>query len=294
MPSTAYLLIGAFIAPVILTGAKCAVCRYRKWLTRRDALISVGLVASGVGHDLNNVLTCISGHAELLEAGAADSSPQRTARQIRELSQCATRINQQMTGLVSGHRQIEPCNDVMAQLLESGQMLRTTLGDQLAISLDLPADRIDVTLSRSQIDQILLNLVFNARDAGAKHVVISAQLEAARQRTGRRPGATLLLLQVSDDGTGMTWATRMLATHAFFTRGKSNGTGLGLATVKRIAGRTGGSLSLQSIRGQGTSVTVTLPCHRPAIDNVRRLQPRSNPTKGPSGSPSPGPQRLAC
>ena len=293
MNSTAYLLIGAFAAPVILVGARGALARHRRWLARKDALISVGLVASGVGHDLNNVLTCISVHAELLEAGATDSSPAQTARQIRELALCANRINQQMTGLVSGQRQVEPCTDVMAQLLDAGQMLRTTLGDAVTVSLDFSSDRVDVALSRSQIDQILLNLVFNARDAEARHVSLSAGLVPARRRSGRRPGGEMLVLKVRDDGVGMSLVTRVLATRAFFTRGKPGGTGLGLSTVKRIAGRIGGGVRLHSARGHGTTVPVSLPCHRPA-GNVTSIRPRLIPRPAPARSPLPGPQRQAC
>lgn len=293
MNSTAYLLIGALAAPVVFVGVRGAIVRHRRWLARKDALVGIGLVASGVGHDLNNVLTCISGHAELLESGDDDVSPARTARQIRELAHCASRINQQMTGLVSGHRQVEPCTDVMAQLLDAGQMLRTTLGDTVAVSMDFPSDRVDVALSRSQIDQILLNLVFNARDANAHHVLLSARMVTAARRSGRRPSADVVELRVRDDGVGMNRLTRTLATRAFYTRGKSGGTGLGLSTVKRIADAIGGGVRLQSALGHGTTVTVTLPCHRPA-GNVTQFVPRSTPRPAPAGSPSPGPQRQAC
>ncbi len=226
-------------------------------MTRRYFLAAAGLRASGVAHDVNNVLTSIGGAAELMELDPQRHTPAETATRVKQLVNIAHRMNQQLlpsTGRVCAI-------DVMSHLASLQSLLDPLLGSLPRVSLDAIDESVRVPLSTAQLDQIIMNLVFNARDAGARNIRIEAKVSESAVYDPHPSGYPHgLILAVEDDGFGMSRFVRFLAMRTFFSHGKQGGTGLGLSTVRQHARLAGGSVDIDSSPHNGTTVTLTLPC----------------------------------
>jgi PAS domain S-box-containing protein len=186
---------------------------------------AVGRLAGGVAHDFNNLLTAILGHALTRQLLAF------SRHQVLEL------------GPVDLNRTVSEVHGMLRRLVPAHIELRTRLDPTL------PTARAD----RRQIEQVILNLVLNARDAGSRTIVIATEV-------GSDADGECAVLSVQDDGSGMTPETRARAFEPFFTtKGLHEGTGLGLATVHGIVHQSGGRLELTSELGGGTLVRVLLP-----------------------------------
>jgi signal transduction histidine kinase len=230
-------------------------------------MASIGRLAGGVAHDFNNLLTGIIGFVELAEL--AKGMPPETRGQLqnaRSAAENAATLTWQL--LAFARKQViapEVCD--FNQVVQEGQrLMRRALGDSIEITLSLEPALWPVLADRAQIEQTLMNLAANARDAmpeGGRLVVesrnVTLPVSPANLPVDVPPGE-YVELTVADTGAGMDERTRRYAFEPFFTtKSAGKGTGLGLAMSHGIIGQHGGHIWLQSEPGRGTAVTMLLP-----------------------------------
>ncbi len=233
-------------------------------LRQAQKLEAVGRLAAGVAHDFNNLLTAILGDAELLaEHGAPDGPLREAALEIEAAAQRAALLTRQL--LAFGRRQtarplVLDLNEVVASL---DHMLRRLIGEDVELRTLTAPGLGRVRADPGQLEQVIVNLAVNARDAmpGGGRLTLetrNADLPVDASRRGeRRPG---VLLSVSDTGCGMGPEVRGHLFEPFFTtKGPGRGTGLGLSTLYGIVKQSGGEVEVQSEPGQGSVFQVYLP-----------------------------------
>ena len=228
---------------------------------------AVGQLAGGVAHDLNNLLGVILGYCELLEERTApDDSNRRIVKQIHDAGTRAASLTRQL--LAFSRRQVLRPVVLDLNRLVAGieTMLRRLIGDHIAIATALVPDLARVRADPSQIEQILMNLAVNARDAmpgGGTITIETNNVELddthVRQHLEIKPGS-YVMLAVSDTGAGMDSETRARIFEPFFTtKEPGKGTGLGLSTVYGIVKQSAGYIYAYSKPGRGTTFKIYLP-----------------------------------
>jgi PAS domain S-box-containing protein len=236
-------------------------------LVQAEKMEAIGHLAGGIAHDFNNLLTAIRGFAELHLAEHAPGDPGRA--DVLEIEHAAERAAQLTRGLLAFSRRAEvhptPL-DLAAVVRDEVPLLRRLVGEHIVVRLDASVDVPLALADRAQIEEVLLNLAANARDAmpaggtlgiAVKTVTLSAAYVKAHPgaRTGRH-----VLLAVSDTGAGMDEATQAHLFEPFFTtKPPGKGTGLGLASVYGIVKQAGGYIDVMSHRGGGSVFRVYLP-----------------------------------
>jgi two-component system, cell cycle sensor histidine kinase and response regulator CckA len=233
----------------------------------RDAhkMEAIGRLVGGVAHDFNNLLTGMVLCSELILAGLEENSRlRRFAEEIRKAGEQGAGLIQQLMA-VARQRAVEPCllslNDVLSGVRN---LLTRLIGENIELVHELADDLGLVRMDPAQVQQIILNLVLNARDAMPDGGRITLN---TRNCDGTRPGREVhnqceawVALAVSDTGSGMDAETRSRVFEPFFTTKKpGQGNGLGLATVYRIVTHEGGTIEVESETGRGTRVVVHLP-----------------------------------
>ncbi len=229
-------------------------------------LETVGLMAAGVAHDFNNLLTVINGYAEIAQqAPGLDSDTGKHLAAIRHAGLQASALTRQLVELSRGSSSAGEILQLNEVIRAAERLLRSVLGETNVLELDLAPDLEPVGGIRSQVEQMLFNLIANARDAmrdGGRAIIRTSRLDldaAAARARGCPPGG-YVALTVIDTGVGMDAATRSRMFEPFFTtKPPSQGTGLGLATVHAAVRRNGGAIAVTSEPGQGTSVQICLP-----------------------------------
>jgi PAS domain S-box-containing protein len=236
-------------------------------LHQSQKLEAIGQLAGGVAHDFNNVLTAIIGYSELLMLETDDPNTRRDLEEIRRAGNRATAITQQL--LAFGRRQLlQPeVVDVNVLVGELETMLRRLVPAH--VQIDVRLDRRGgccVKADPTQIEQILMNLVVNARDAMPKGGTVTVETSSTTiDGSTAHPGSPIeagdyVQLTVRDTGAGMDPETKERVFEPFFTtKGPGKGTGLGLATVYGIIKQSGGHVWLDSEPGHGTTFTIFLP-----------------------------------
>ena len=241
--------------------------RLEEQLRQSQKMEAVGMLAGGVAHDFNNLLTIITGYSQLILNSLGASDPNRhSAEQIMKAGERAAALTRQL--LAFSRRQVLQPQVLELNKLVTGMsaMLRRLIGEDIDLRLILPAAVGRVNADPGQMEQVLMNLVVNARDAmpaGGTLTIETANVQLDRNSAGRhvavRPGP-YVLLAVSDSGVGMDEATQAHLFEPFFTtKSQGKGTGLGLSTVFGIVKQSGGSVQVYSELGKGTSVKVYLP-----------------------------------
>ncbi len=227
---------------------------------------AIGRLAGGIAHDFNNVLGAIMGWAELaLDEAPPGSRMQDRLQKILNQGESAARLTAQL--LVFARRQVlqRKRTDLNAVVHEGTSLLSRVIGEHIEVRI-VPAADLRVTLADpGQIEQVLMNLCLNARDAmpnGGKLVIETRNVEIdeefCRKHTSSRPGS-YVLLSVTDTGTGMDAATIEHIFEPFFTTKElGKGTGLGLATVYGVVRQHGGFVHVSSEPGAGTSFRIYL------------------------------------
>jgi PAS domain S-box-containing protein len=226
----------------------------------------IGRLAAGFAHDFNNQLTVIRGYSELL--GPAVSSNERGMNDVREIERACESAHQLTRQLLAfGRRQIlRPTTlDLSATVRSAHQMLRRIIGED--IKLIVPDQtRVAVVADAGQVEQVLLNLAINSRDAmpagGTLFIDSSVAIVAADApaRAGGIPPGAFGVLQVTDTGIGMDPDTLERIFEPFFTtKDPGRGTGLGLSTVYGIVKQSGGHITVESTPGVGTTFKVYFP-----------------------------------
>jgi hypothetical protein len=240
-------------------------------LRQAQKMEAIGRLAGGVAHDFNNLLTVIGGYAGLLDASAAlDATVREPAREIMAAAERAAGLTRQLLALSRRQLAKTVVVDLNAAARALEPMLRRTLPESIELELNLDPDLPPVEADPSQLDQILLNLSLNARDAMPARGRL--RIETRRGESGRS-----LLLLVSDTGVGMSEEIRLRAFEPFFTtKAAGEGSGLGLSTTYGIVQQIGGSITLDSAPGCGTRVVIELPAATlalTAIEPVTRASP---------------------
>jgi two-component system, cell cycle sensor histidine kinase and response regulator CckA len=247
---------------------------------------AIGQLAGGIAHDFNNVIGAIQGWAQLgLDEAQLTPRSAKYFQSIRDQSQRAADLTRQL--LAYARRQmLEPRNTDLNRLIsETTALLRRVIGAHIEVKLSL-ADEAQVTRADpAQIEQVVMNLCLNARDAmpnGGRLTIETStvELDAAfcEQRRYITPGQ-YIRLAVSDTGTGMDEATQARIFEPFFTTKEvGKGTGLGLATVFGIIKQHGGAIEVQSELGRGTAFHVYLPASHGSPESARK--PEQVPLQG--------------
>ena len=225
---------------------------------------AVGMLAGGIAHDFNNLLTIISGYTQMLLAGSMLEEKDRPAlEQILKASDRAAELTAQLLTF-SRRQNIQPkvlnLNSVVSGM---SKMLRRLIGDHIDLRIQLRDDAGMIRVDTGKAEQVILNLVVNARDAlrkGGKLTISTRpdELDAQRAAGLRLRSGRYAVLVVSDSGIGMDAAVRDRVFEPFFTT-KEHGTGLGLSTVASIVKQANGALSIWSEKGVGTSIDVYFP-----------------------------------
>jgi PAS domain S-box-containing protein len=248
---------------------------------------AVGLLASGIAHDFNNVLTVIYAYSEALRDGLVPGPQRNDAEEIVQAAGRAATLTKQLLAFSRKQVLLPTRVDVNALVANISTMLKRLIGDHVELTTAfepaLPAVRADA----GQLEQALINLVVNARDAMAAggRITIATGTDqlganAVIGRDSAKPGA-YVVLRVSDTGAGMDQATKDRLFEPFFTtKAPGKGTGLGLAAVHGIVTQSGGYVSVDSEPLRGTSFKVYLPAAEPAGEAPMVAPRRERPIGG--------------
>ena len=236
-------------------------------LRQAQKMEAIGRLAGAVAHDFNNLLTAIVGYADMIAERVNPDETLRDAAEIRKVADRAAALTRQLLAF-SRKQFLDPVvldlNEAISGLL---QVLPRVIGERIHTQMRLGTDLKPIKADAGQIEQMLLNLVLNARDAmpnGGELVIETAGVVLDRDRLASegltlKPGRYAMLL-VADSGTGMDDSTRAHAFEPFFTtKPKGKGTGLGLATVYGIVDQSGGQIALETAPGRGTTFRIYLP-----------------------------------
>ena len=228
---------------------------------------SLGRLAGAVAHDFNNLLTAILGYNDLLLRGLGATDPRRNeAEQIRLAAQRAAELTRQL--LAFSRQQVLEMRvlDLNDLLTDMQPMLRRLIGEDIQMRLEPSPELGAVRADRTQLEQIVLNLAINARDAmprGGEIRIATADVDLDQAFEDAHPGSRAgrhVLLSVEDDGCGMDEKTQACIFEPFFTtKAADKGTGLGLATVYGIVKQSAGYIEVQSAPGRGTTFRIYLP-----------------------------------
>jgi len=246
-------------------------------LMQSHKMEAVGRLAGGIAHDFNNLLMIIAGHTELLlDNGALDAGSTKSATRIQEAAQRAAKLTRQL--LAFSRKQVLQAKvlDLNLIVMEIEQMLRRLIGEHIELTCAKDGQVGRVKADPGQIEQVLMNLAVNARDAmprGGKLLIRTANFEVdakyARLHPGLRPGH-YVTLQVTDNGIGMDAETQLHIFEPFFTtKEKGRGTGLGLATTYGIIKQSNGYIGVDSAPDQGSTFRIFLPRVEEDIEIVR-------------------------
>lgn len=254
-------------------------------LLQSHQLVNLGSLATGVAHDLNNLFTGVLSFAYLLKRKLQDPVLQNHALLIERTIEKASSLTKGILSQVKGEENEEP-SDPISCIRDMISLVNRTLSHQIVLTHHLPSKSHPIGISRSQLSQIVLNLLINARDAIATQGNIHVE---CAYRT--KEEHTQLQLSFSDNGVGISPRDLpFIFTPFFSTKEKSQGTGLGLSMVQQIVERAGGTIEVNSSPGNYTKFTVILPV-------VPRLPRESHSSPLPMGkedilvaglSPSPG------
>ncbi len=223
-------------------------------LRQAQKLEAVGQVAGSVAHDFNNLLTTILSGTQLaaLRAGA-DSEATRVLADVARAAEHAAVLNRQLLSFSRTSPSEAAVHDLGAVLEDLSGLLRRIAGDDLELRIETTTTTVPVFADRTSLEQVLFNLVANARDAVPGRGVV-----VVRARRVPYSSPALAELVVADDGRGMTPEVLERSFEPFFTT-KEDGTGLGLPTVRRVVRELQGTLDVDSAVGVGTTFTVRFP-----------------------------------
>jgi two-component system cell cycle sensor histidine kinase/response regulator CckA len=239
-------------------------------LRQAQKMEAVGRLAGGVAHDFNNVLTAIFGYSDLLLEDLTLDDPRRAdVQEIRRSAERAASLTRQLLAF-SRKQVMQPrvlnLNDVIGNVQS---LLRRLVGEDIQVHFNLQNDLRSVTADPGQIEQVLMNLAANARDAmpeGGQLEIATANEDVEGER-GDRPGlkpGPYAMMMVRDSGSGMPEPVRAHIFEPFFTtKDQGQGTGLGLATVYGIVKQSLGGIYVDSAEGQGTTFAIYLPSRTP-------------------------------
>jgi len=243
--------------------------RFEERFLQAQKMEAVGRLAGGIAHDFNNILTAIQGYAALLNSGFKPDDPRsEDAREILKASERASNLTRQL--LAFSRRQVLAPKILAANAVIEGMsgMLRRLVGADVRLQLSLAPNLPAILADQGQMEQILMNLAVNARDAMPKGGTLTI---STHDETGTPPQANVRI-GVSDTGEGMPpEVVRRIFEPFFTTKPKDKGTGLGLSTVYGIVKQSGGNVQVTSEPGVGTLFEITLPACVEQAASVTKL-----------------------
>jgi two-component system, cell cycle sensor histidine kinase and response regulator CckA len=252
---------------------------------------AVGRLAGGIAHDFNNLLMVIQGYADLLaERLPAGESLRRNAEQIQAAAQRAAGLTRQLLAFSRKQILAPKVLNVNSVVAEMEKMLRRVIGEDIELQTVSTQDLWLVKADRSQVEQVIMNLAVNARDAmphGGRLTIETANVEfdsaMSKAAAAIAPGK-YVMLAVTDNGIGMDEKTKAHIFEPFFTtKEKGKGTGLGLATVYGVVKQSGGYVWVYSEPGHGTTFKIYLPQIAEEVP-ISGQDPVANPRSLPKGS----------
>jgi PAS domain S-box-containing protein len=256
-------------------------------LRHSQKMDAIGTFAGGIAHDFNNYLMVIQGNVQLVRARSTPGSFEcARLEEITTASSSCTALTRQLLSLARRQVSAPRLVDVSSMLSCSAPLLRRLLGDHVELVLAAPAGEAVVRIDPAQLEQVLVNLALNARDAMPEGGVVTIETasstiddEPAGSRPALSPGS-YVLITVRDTGTGIPAAIQARVFEPFFTtKEHGKGTGLGLSTVYGIVKQWRGHVELDSPSGQGTEFRVWLPAQAGPADSVDAVE-RPRPAPG--------------
>src|ERR1700722_4874574 len=235
-------------------------------LRQAQKMEAIGRLAGGIAHDFNNLLMVISGYSEfLLERIGPDPALRGPAQEIANAAERATSLTRQLLAFSRKQMLAPKVLDLNALVKENLKMLTRMIGEDIDLVMRAGAEIGAVKADPGQIDQVIMNLAVNARDAmphGGKLTIETADVTCDEEYARSNPSLTTgeyVMLAISDTGVGMDAATQLRIFEPFFTTKGLKGTGLGLSTVYGIIQQSRGYIQVSSQPGKGTSFRIYLP-----------------------------------
>ena len=256
-------------------------------LLQAQKMESIGHLAGGIAHDFNNLLTVILGYTDVaIESLPSGSAANHELRNVKLAAEQAAGLTQQLLAFARQQVLAPQVVDLVPLIGSIETLLRRTLSESVNLTLDLAADGGRVRADPSQLQQVLLNLAINARDAMPRGGRLTVATRAVNcmpgdpfAREGAPPGS-YLQLDVVDTGHGMSDEVRSRIFEPFFTtKEKGKGTGLGLATCYGIVRQSRGWIFCESAPGRGTRFTILLP----VVEDAEEYEPLEEETAPPTG-----------
>jgi PAS domain S-box-containing protein len=252
--------------------------RLEEQLRQSQKMEAVGSLAGGIAHDFNNILTVILGlGSDVAESLPAGSQVRADVEEIVMTARRAEGLTRQI--LAFARKQVsDPVDlDLNGTISGATKLLERLIGEHIAVRLSLAPGLPHVHADPRQLEQVLMNLAVNARDAMASGGTLAISTFSLPPLAGARHGRVELV--VRDTGTGMDAETKARAFDPFFTtKGPGRGTGLGLAVVHGIIQQFGGTVSIDSTPGRGTAIRIVLPAGGPpASASAEETSPRAAP-----------------
>ncbi len=228
-------------------------------LRQSQKLEAIGTLAGGIAHDFNNLITVISGYTQLaLMRADKGSAAAEDLRQVIDASDRAANLTHQLLAF-SRKQVLQPTVLDLGEVVKGiSPMLSRIIGEHIELRIETPDALARVRADRGQLEQVLLNLAVNARDAMPQGGLLT--ISTSNVRDAEPPSTTHVSLVVRDTGTGMTEDVRERIFEPFFTTKEAGkGTGLGLSMVYGIIKQSGGTVAVESAAGKGTAFFITLP-----------------------------------
>ena len=256
-------------------------------LRQSQKMEAVGRLAGGIAHDFNNLLTVINGRSDLLLQRLNPRDPVHSSiEQIRKTAERATELTQQLLAF-SRKQVLQPrVLDLTAVVSELAPLLRRLIGEDINLVV-IPAARGRVKADRAGLEQVITNLVINSRDAmpaGGRLTIETADADLDAAFVGLHPGTqpgSYVALVVRDEGTGMSAEVQAQAFEPFFTTKEvGKGTGLGLSTVYGIVKQHSGHISVESVVGAGSTLSIYLPRVEMASEAPSQPRPSLHSVRG--------------
>jgi two-component system cell cycle sensor histidine kinase/response regulator CckA len=251
-------------------------------LRHAQKLEAVGRLAGGVAHDFNNLLTAIIGYAELLaNRQCEDPTVREHAQLIARAGGQAAALTRQLLAFSRKQLLVPRVIDLNGLVVEMEQLLQRVIGERFNLKTIPGARDGRVKADPNQLEQVILNLGVNARDAmpnGGNLVIRTSNIQidgtAPAHLSNPLPSGNYVVLSVTDTGAGMDEKTKSRIFEPFFTtKGPGQGTGLGLATVYGIVRQSGGGISVESEPGRGSTFRIFLPHEDAPLDHLKQVPP---------------------
>jgi PAS domain S-box-containing protein len=295
--------LGEEALPVFTAFANQAAAAYRKTLLMQDLegslaelkkaqeqllhaqkMEAIGRLAGGIAHDFNNLLTVISGYTNLLTDSLEGNGPALAdLAEIRNAIRRAAALTGRLLAF-SRKQVLQPAVlDMNKVIASSVNLLRPLIGEDIEVVVRLCERAVSVRADPYQVEQVIVNLAVNARDAmpDGGRLLIAADCSDVAEQEADLPAGAYVVLTVSDTGSGMSDETQRHLFEPFFTtKEDGKGTGLGLSTVYGIVTQTGGRIRVASALGQGSSFTVYLPRVTPGADRPFAEEKMAAPAAG--------------